>query len=168
MVIRLERPADIPAIREVLTRAFPSPLEAELVDRLRDAGRLSPALVTEVDDRIVGHVAFSPVAIAGEATDLLGLAPLAVLPAYQRRGIGSQLARAGLDHCRTAGAGAVVVLGEPEFYSRFGFTTASRYGLTNEYGVDEPFMVCLLSEDALRGRAGLVQYAPEFAIFATE
>ena len=168
MTIRPERPADVAAIREILASAFPSPLEAELVDRLRAAGRLTVSLVAEQAGRLVGHVAFSPVTIAGEATDVLGLGPLAVLPDHQRGGIGSQLTRAGLDECRSFGVGAVVVLGDPAYYSRFGFVPASGFGLSNEYNVDDPFRVCRLRDDGLTGRAGLVQYAPEFAIFAPE
>lgn len=93
----------------------------------------------------------------------IGLAPMAVLPEYHNQGIGSQLVREGLKECLRAGCEAVVVLGHPGFYTRFGFVPASRKGLRCEYPVaDEVFMVVELKPNALRGR-GLVKYCPEFA-----
>jgi len=91
-----------------------------------------------------------------------GLAPAAVLPAHQGRGIGSALIRRGLEQCRSAGYGAVVVLGEPRYYSRFGFSRAAGRGLSNEYGAHDEFMVMELRAGALDGISGLVRYAPEF------
>ncbi len=92
----------------------------------------------------------------------MALAPVGVLPEYQNRGIGSRLIRAGLETCGEAGYDAVVLLGEPGYYSRFGFERASDYGLGNEYGVDEPFMVAPLKSGALDGASGTVRYQPEF------
>ena len=110
---------------------------------------------------MVGHIAFSPVTIepAGSA---IGLAPMAVLPAHQRRGIGGRLVREGLEQLRAAGHGAVVVLGHPEYYPRFGFTRASRFGLRCELDCpDEAFMALELVPGALANRAGLVRYRRE-------
>ncbi len=93
---------------------------------------------------------------------MVGLAPVGVLPEYQGKGIGSRLARKGLAVCRDASYGAAVVLGEPSHYSRFGFVRASEYGLGNEYGVDDHFMVAELERGALDRVSGTVRYRPEF------
>ena len=93
----------------------------------------------------------------------LGLGPMAVLPTRQRQGIGSPLVRTGLAACRDAGHGCVVVLGHPEYYPRFGFTRASRHGVTWEHPApDEAFMLVELRDGALGGRGGIVRYQPEF------
>src|SRR5262245_15027160 len=141
--IRPEVPADAAAIRRVLEAAFPTAVEAHLVDRLRAEGHLINSLVAEDDGAIVGYIAFSPVRIDGAAVDetALGLAPRAVVPGHQRRGVGGDLVREGLAACERAGCGFVVVLGEPVYYRRFGFDRGDRRGLGNEYGADEAFMV---------------------------
>ncbi|XXX71950.1 N-acetyltransferase [Sorangium sp. So ce134] len=168
MRLRPERPGDEAGIRAVHIAAFPSALEAELVDRLRGAGRASVSLVAEMERDIVGHVLFSPVTIAGGGPERgIGLAPLAVLPDLQGRGVGSALARRGIEACRDAGYAFAVVLGEPGYYARFGFKRASLYGLGNEYAADEAFMAMELAEHALSGARGVVRYSPEFDLFKT-
>ncbi|HEU5433977.1 MAG TPA: N-acetyltransferase [Thermomicrobiales bacterium] len=166
MTIRTGCADDANAIQDIHALAFGRPEEARLVVMLQSAAAASVSLGAEVDGRIVGHILFSPVGIAnlGEPTPVrvLGLAPLAVLPAYQRRGIGSRLVREGLAACREAGADAVVVLGEPAYYRRFGFRRASEFGLANEYGVDDEFMAIELWPRALAGVQGIVRYRPEF------
>ena len=118
------------------------------------------------DGLVVGHVLFSPVELLdGRGDDppaVAGLAPVAVLPEHQGRGIGSRLVRDGLEACRGAGYGAAVVLGEPGYYSRFGFERASAKGLGNEYGADEHFMAVELADGALGGAGGTVRYRKEF------
>lgn len=163
--IRPAQPNDAEAIRRVLLAAFPTPLEADLVARLCANGNDELGLVAEIGD-IVGHILFSPVTIQRDARIVatgLGLAPVAVEPAHQRRGIGGTLIRAGLAALQAAACPFVVVLGEPAYYQRFGFATASRAGLQNEYGVDEPFMVIELTQGALPRGGGLAKYGPEFA-----
>lgn len=158
-------PSDGPAIRNVHERAFGGRLdEANLVDELTSEGKAVVALVAAQDGEVVGHVLFSEVSLEPPAHGLraVGLAPLAVLPNYQRRGIGSSLVQRGLDACRAAGYDAVVVLGHPNYYLRFGFTRASDYGLDNEYDADEALMVLELVQGRLAGCSGLVRYAPEF------
>lgn len=166
--IRPEEPADAVAIRRVLEAAFPTADEARLVDSLRAAGHLLISLVAEEDHAVVGHVAFSPVRIDEETIRGigLGLAPLAVLPDHQRRGIGGRLVGEGLAACRRAGYGFVVVLGEPAYYRRFGFDRADLRGLGNEYQADEASMVLELRDGAIPGRGGVVRFGPEFAEFA--
>ena len=159
--IRRERPADISVIHAVHVASFPTAAEAHLVDLLRDAGRLSLSLVAEVDNTIVGHVAFSPVS-AGSAASGAGLAPLAVLPAYRRNGIAARLVNAGLAACKEAGCGWAVVLGEPTYYARFGFQPAARFGLSDEYGGGDAFQVIELIAGQLPAGAGRVSYAAEF------
>jgi putative acetyltransferase len=159
--IRPEQPDDRTAIHAVHAASFPTSLEARLVDALRDAGRLRISLVATVDGEIVGHLAFSPVALTG-ADDGLGLAPLAVLPGSQKRGIAAELIRAGLGACQQAGAGFVVVLGEPGYYSRFGFVAASHWRLHDEYGGGDAFQALELRASSIPPVGGIVRYAPEF------
>ncbi|NJD30904.1 MAG: N-acetyltransferase [Gammaproteobacteria bacterium] len=159
---RPEHAADIPAIRGVLDAAFPTRAESRLVDALRAAGRLAISIVASDGKAVVGHVAFSPVEVGG--TGGIGLAPMAVVPAHQGKGVGSLLVREGLASCVQQDCGFVVVLGEPEYYGRFGFERASARGLDNEYGADEAFMVLELKAGALPESGGLVRYAPEFAL----
>src|SRR5437868_6638418 len=128
MLVRPEQPGDTAAIRGILAAAFPTDAEARLVEALRAAGRLPVSLVAEEDGRVVGHVAFSPVVIAGVGGGL-GLAPLAVAPDVQRRGVGGRLVRDGLAAAARSGAGFVVVLGHPGYYQRVGFRRASDFGL---------------------------------------
>lgn len=169
MTIRPETPADRAAIGAVLEAAFPSPAEARLVDLLRDHGRLFLSLVAEEGGEVVGHIAFSPVSVAGTGADAgMGLAPVAVRPDAQRRGIGSRLVREGLAACREAGVGFVVLLGDPGFYGRFGFSAARLLGLSDEYGGGDAFQVLELATGAVPAGGGLVRYAPEFAMFLDE
>lgn len=166
IIIRREEPDDVAAIRVVNERAFGQPAEANLVDALRAHGKVTLSLVAEQNAQVVGHILFSLVTIEADNTVVagVGLAPMAVLPEWQHRGIGSRLVEAGLAQCRAAGHERAVVLGHPEFYPRFGFIPASRYGLRSEYDVrDEVFMAMELCDGAMQGCAGLVKYAPEFS-----
>jgi putative acetyltransferase len=162
--VRDERPGDVDAVRAVNRAGFETSEEADLVDALRRTAAPVISLVAEAGDAIVGHIMFSPVTLAG-ADDLflMGLAPMAVLPARQRQGIGSRLVAAGLERCREANAAAVVVLGHAGYYPRFGFAPASRLSLRSEYDVpDDVFMVCELQPGRLHGRAGTIRYHEAF------
>jgi putative acetyltransferase len=164
MAIRPEEHRDAGDVRVVNERAFGRRDEAALVDALRGTpGALS--LVAADGDRIVGHILFTPVQIeSAMAIRAVGLAPMAVLPEYQRRGIGSQLVRRGLEMCRANGQDAVVVVGHPTYYPRFGFVPAFTKGLECEFTVArEAFMVVELRAGALDGAHGVVRYRPEFA-----
>jgi putative acetyltransferase len=165
ITIRVENADDIHAVRRVNELAFGRPDEAALVDALRAASDPQISLVAVTNGQVIGHIFFSPVSIESEesTSSALGLAPMAVLPEYQRQGVGSQLVREGLRQCQRLGCNVVFVLGHPEYYPRFGFIPASRKGLRSEYPVpDEVFMVAELEPGALRGRRGLVKYRPEF------
>ncbi len=161
MKIRKEQPGDRDAIRAINEASFPTPLEAQIVDALRDAGRLTISLVAEEQDRVVGHIAFSPVTV-GSADVGLGLGPVAVSPEFRRRGIAARLIREGLVECKGAGFGLVVVVGEPEYYGRFGFVPALGHQLRDEFEAGEAFQVMELTPGVLDNLSGLVCYAPEF------
>ena len=165
MRIRTEEPADIGAVRDVNMAAFETAAEANLVDLLRAQASPIVSLVADDGERIVAHILFSPVTLdGGSAPLIMGLAPMAVLPANQRTGIGSALVRDGLERCRLLGAGAVVVLGHAAYYPRFGFAPASGLGIRCEYDVpDDVFMALELQPGALAGRSGLIRYHPAFA-----
>lgn len=164
MRVRPEEPHDPPAIRAVNEAAFGTPLEADIVDALRARGKARISLVAEARAQVVGHVLFSPVSLAGHAgLPLVGLGPMAVLPAHQRRGIGSALVRRGLEFCRAQRHAAVVVLGHPGYYPRFGFVPASRYRIRSGYDVpDDVFMVVELRPGSLRDVSGTVAYDEAF------
>jgi len=167
--VRREIDSDRDAIRTVHEAAFGNSEAANLVELLRDRGKASHSFVALSHETIVGHVLFSPVSVVGahESSSItpkvLGLGPVGVLPDFQKRGAGSRLIEHGLEACRRSGWDAVVVLGHPSYYRRFGFETASRHGLSNEYDVDDAFMVIELIPDTLVRLRGLVRYAPEFA-----
>ncbi|QDV76104.1 GNAT family N-acetyltransferase [Botrimarina mediterranea] len=161
--LRNEAPDDLDAIRRLNEAAFPTPAEGRLVDLLREAGRLTLSIVAVAGDQIVGHVALSPITVDGSVAGL-GLAPLAVDAAYRRQGIGGALIEHSLDRCRELRTPLVVVLGEPAYYRRFGFESASRYGLVDEYGGGDAFQALWLGPTAPRP-SGTIKYAPEFSIF---
>jgi len=163
--IRPETAEDIEAIRKINTAAFETAAEAGLVDALRDSGIPLISLVAEVDQKIVGHILFSPITLSVKSTDvkIAGLAPMAVLPDYQKQAIGSALVKKGLKQCKLKGYQAAVVLGHPEYYPRFGFGPGSRFGIKSEYDVpDEVFMVKELVAGILTSYGGVIKYHPLF------
>lgn len=165
MIIRREEPQDIPAIRQVNEQAFGGSGEANAIDALRDRGAATLSLVAVIDDRVVGHLFFTPATIetADHTWPALGLAPLAVLPEYQRQGIGSALMKAGLAECAHLGYERVIVLGHPDYYPRFGFLRAGQYGIRPEWEApDEAFMVLELQRGALDSVSGIARYQPEW------
>jgi putative acetyltransferase len=165
MMIRPEKTDDINRVREVNIRAFGQESEANLVDALRKSGIPLISLVAEKDKTIIGHIMFSPVTIDNGCSSILvaGLAPMAVLPEFQRKGVGSMLVKEGLEQCRQAGHSAVVVLGHPEYYPMFGFVPSVTYGIKSEYDVPENvFMILELSEEALMDCNGIVKYHEVF------
>lgn len=169
VVLRRERPGEAAAIAAVHRAAFPSDLEARLVDRLREADDLLASLVAAVsragEERVVGHAALSPVTIADQPSlrGLLGLGPVAVDPAWRGRGIGSALVEQAVAEAREdLRARAVFVLGDPGFYGRMGFQPAAEIGFTSDYGSGPQWMVRLLRGPLPEGWTGRVRYADAF------
>ena len=125
-VIRTETSADIDAITEVTKAAFKTlatsnQTEQFVIAALRAANALTVSLVAELDGRVVGHVAFSPVTISDGTQDWYGLGPLSVLPAYQRNGVGKALIQQGLSRVKDLNAQGCCLVGHPDYYKRFGF-----------------------------------------------
>jgi putative acetyltransferase len=153
-------------VRSLLLRAFaPRTNEAQLVDQLRASEQASIELVAEARGKLVGHIVFSPVTLEPARPDIVGLSlgPVCVSPLDQGRGTGSSLIRAGLQKCRDQDIDFVVVLGAPDYYSRFGFRLASNYGLSSDYDAPDAFAVQELKAGVLNTiPSSLVHYAPEF------
>jgi putative acetyltransferase len=164
MQIREETEKDQVAVHHLNVAAFGTPLEADLVDVLRKEASPIISLLAEGDGMVIGHILFSPVALTNHKDlKIMGLGPMAVLPDRQRQGVGSALVREGLMKCKALGYGAVVVLGHPGYYPRFGFVPSARYGIVSEYEVPEDvFMVLELEPGYLRQAEGIIQYHPAF------
>lgn len=164
MLIRAEEERDRASINTVNTLAFDRSAEASLVDALREQAEPVVSLVVEEDGAVVGHIMFSPVLLTGHPNlRIMGLGPVAVTPKRQRSGIGSLLVRTGLEKCKALGFGAVVVLGHPDYYPRFGFVPASRSGIVCEYKVpEEAFMIVELQAGYLGSASGTVTYHSAF------
>ena len=150
--IREETAADLEAIREVNRRAFGGESEVRLVDRLREDGLVVTSLVAVEDERVVGHILFSELTIVTGHSDVSAatLAPLAVIPERQRAGVGSALTRRGLEICRERGRAAVVLVGHPAYYPRFGFSSEMAKAIRSPYsGAGEAWMATELTPGAL-------------------
>ena len=165
IAIREETPEDFPAIREVNALAFGTAEEAELVDRLRADGDVLVSLVACDGGDVVGHILFSalPIETAGRTVRAAALAPMAVRPERQRQGFGSALVRRGLEACRALGVEAVVVLGHPAYYPRFGFSAETARHLEAPFS-GPAFMALELTPGALDGVSGRVRYPPAFGL----
>jgi len=164
MHIRSETSSDEEAISALITTAFLEAEhsggdEAEIVEALRRAGKLAVSLVATQDQSILGHVGFSPVLINGKDLGWFGLAPVAVMPGHQRKGIGTALIKAGLTTLNEKGASGCVVLGEPAYYSRFGFIADPALQLA---GIPPEYFLRV----ALRGQpcSGKVLFHPAFGV----
>lgn len=165
--IRPERLEDREAIQHVNTQAFGRAAEAELVDRVRQSdGFLSElSLVAWSAGRIIGHALFSRVHLQTETDrlEILALGPLAVLPEFQRQGVGGRMIADGVERAARDGWRAIALIGHPEYYPRFGFVPASRFGLKSTFQVpDEVFMALPLREGGLDGLTGMVIFPTAF------
>jgi putative acetyltransferase len=159
MIVRPEREADHPAVRRVVEAAFGREAEADLVDALRRDGDGLVSLVAELDGRTCGHVLFSRLG-SDRGLALAQLAPLAVDPPCQRRGVGAALVVAGVRACRDVGLDGVVVLGHADYYPRFGFSAEAAAGLVSPFAGNAAYMAQALREGVvLTGEARL---APAF------
>jgi putative acetyltransferase len=166
LTIRSETPQDEAEISRIHEEAFGQEAEGELVGKLRNRGMLTISLVALYDGRVVGHIAFSPVEVKSNYSSFqaIALGPMAVVPACQRKGIGSQLVRAGLKECQHLGYEIVVLVGHPDYYPRFGFVLAGPKGIECEFEVpDEAWMLLELRENALAGKRGTVSFQAEFS-----
>lgn len=154
-IIRAERPSDEAAIAEVTRAAFhshpySSHTEHFIIDALRRSDALSISLVAELEGQVVGHIAFSRVTVSDGSCDWYGLGPIAVRPEFQGDGVGQALVESGLAALQELGAQGCVLLGEPEFYGRFGFRNSSELRFE---GVPQEFFLCVtLGEKSARGQ----------------
>src|SRR5262249_15864834 len=148
-------------------QAFGGADEGRLVDALYEGGYQRVSLVAEVGGEVVGVIVFSELAIVTERASIpgLALAPLAVLPSHQRRGVGSMLVIEGLRVCREHGHAIVIVVGHPEYYPRFGFSAACALPLKCRFGSGPSFMALALADGALDNVSGEVRYATPFDVF---
>jgi putative acetyltransferase len=168
IAVRFETPDDLAAIRRVNTAAFGRVAQANLVDVLRRHWQVIISLVAEVEKEVVGHALLTQVMLRPTVPGLrmLGLGPVAVLPEFQRRGIGAILIREAIAQAKADGWQAVTVLGAPEYYARFGFSPAREAGLESEFRVPpESFMVLELQPGTLADLHGVARYQPEFSGF---
>lgn len=162
--IRPERPTDRDAIAALITEAFEhaehrSGTEAKIVAALRGADALTLSIVAAEGELIIGHAAFSPVTIDGNACGWFGLGPVAVDPGRRRQGVADRLIRHGLQQLEKDGAKGCVVLGDPAYYRRFGFVADGRLTLA---GVPPEYFQSLAFGD--RGATGAVAYHPAFDV----
>ena len=164
MILRLEKEEDIKGIHGVHVQSFETDQEAQLVDDLRFNGLDLISLVAEENQKIIGHILFSPIHLnSNTKLKMMGLAPLSVLPDWQNHGIGSSLVWKGLDACKQKNIKCVAVLGNPNFYSRFGFESSEYFGIKSDFDVSpEVFMLKELEKSILFGREGVVKYHIRF------
>ncbi|PJG60593.1 GNAT family N-acetyltransferase [Aeromonas cavernicola] len=162
-MLRTERPGDMLPVYELVAAAFGRTDEATLVNQLRECGAAVVTMLEEEEFEFMGHLMLSPITINGVEGPWLGLAPVAVHPAWQGQGIGSGLIRAALDTALEMDWHAVVVLGDPTYYRRFGFRPASDFGLHSIYDVPaDSFMAMELQPGSLANLSGEVLYHPLF------
>lgn len=163
IVVAEARPAHVPAIAGVISAAFGSQAEARLVEALRAEGAVVAELVVLESGRVAGAAMFSRLEVLPANRRMAALAPIAVLPGWQGVGIGGMLIRAGLEHCRASGIEVVTVLGNPAYYSRFGFAGAAAGPLECAYSGPD-FMAMTLRAGALDGGRWTLTYPRAFAL----
>lgn len=163
--IREETPDDQEQVRRVNEAAFGRADEADLVDQLRAENVVLASLVAESDSEIFGHILFTRMSIESDGARIpaVALAPLAVLPQHQRKGIGGELIRKGLDLLRKRGEEIVIVLGHPDYYPHFGFSCESARCLESPFP-PEAYMALALKQGALSGVRGSVKYPAAFGL----
>jgi putative acetyltransferase len=161
--IRIEKESDVPQIAEIHNQAFNGTDEGQIVENLRKNKNLIISLVCEIDGKIVGHIAYSPIHNKNKEIIGIGLAPVGVLPSYQNQGIGSQLTEQGNKKAFTAGFTKLFVLGDPKYYCRFGFVLAKGYNFYCEFDPEgNHFMV--LGAQAKKPEKAIVYYCNEFNV----
>jgi predicted N-acetyltransferase YhbS len=164
--VRSETPEDIPAIRDILLAAFPTALEADIVDALRADPKAwidGLSMVTAAaDGTATGYALLTRCHVDGAPA--LALAPCAVLPSAQRTGAGSAAIRAALDAARAMGENLVLVLGHADYYPRFGFTPASRFGIRAPFEVPDEAMMAMALDNTRTVPVGTIQYPAAFGV----
>jgi len=167
---RREENSDREEVYRIHQDAFQRDDEAELVEKLRKNKQFNSNLsfVALVDNKIVGHILFTPVQISSKSISSLALAPVSILSEYQRKGIGSQLIEYALNQLKSQGFSSVIVLGHEHFYPRFGFLPAKKFKIRAPFPLENEncFMALELKPQAfpLDDKEGIVQYLPEFGL----
>jgi predicted N-acetyltransferase YhbS len=175
LLLRSELPADIEGVQTLIQEAFKNAehtdgQESQLVQRLRESSNFIPELsvVACQNGVLLGHIIFTRIEIrspSGQSQDSLALAPVSVLPEFQKMGIGKALIERGHEVARQLGFQSVIVLGYPDYYSKFGYKKASGFGIQGPFQVpDDVFMALELIPGALSNREGLVCYSAEFEV----
>jgi putative acetyltransferase len=165
--IRPEQEKDFKDIRKITHDAFANEEEPDLIEAIRESEFYIPelSLVAEMGGKVKGYIMFSRISVVRDNGDMevLSLAPMAVSPDMQNRGIGSGLVKKGIEKCRMLGHRIIIVIGHPEFYPRFGFVLARGSGFEVPFDVpDEAFMVAGLVDGALDSPGGMVVFSPPF------
>lgn len=165
--IRPETDADLTTVYHVNAQGFGREKEAEFVNHLRDHRGITLSLVAEYNGLLVGHALFSPVRIEpnGSVFNSVALAPLAILPEYQRQGIGSRLVQEGIEKIRFLGHDIIFLVGHPKYYPRFGFVKAKTRGFHCEFDVpDEAWMLLETVNNSYEKLERTVYSRPEFRV----
>jgi len=166
VIVRKEKPSDYKSIRKINDLAFGQAQEGRVIDKIREIDQSAISLVAEYNDEVVGHIFFSSAQIDGhpEITKGMGLAPMAVLPKFQRLGIGGKLINEGIHIIKNNSTPFIIVLGHPEYYPKFGFEPASKYGLTCQWNdiSDDAFMVMILDQERMESVSGIARYLKEW------
>jgi len=164
--IRQEVKEDHKRVYEITKMAFDQENESKLIEKIRSGPNFIPelSLVAEKDNEIVGHILFSKIKIVGESEyETLMLAPIAVIPELQKQGIGGKLIKNGIEKAIELGFDSIIVVGHKDYYPKFGFQKASKWGIKCPFEVpDGAFMAIELTENALENKAGVVQFPEEF------
>ena len=166
-IIEAETETDYDQIRKVHIQAFNGEAEATLVEKLRTTPKYirELSLVARHRNQVIGHVLFYPIKIKTnkKKCDSLALAPVSVIPKFQNRKIGTTLIQKGLEKAKKLGFKSVIVIGHPEYYPRFGFQTASKYGITAPFKVPDNALLALeLQKNALKNCNGTIRYPTQY------
>jgi predicted N-acetyltransferase YhbS len=166
VIIRKEEKKDFKRVYELNRLAFQQENESKLIEKIRNGENFIPelSLVAEINNEIVGHILFSKIKIIGNSVfETLALAPMAVIPKFQKQGIGAKLINRGLQEAKKLGFDSVIVLGHDNYYPKFGFKKASTWNIKCPFEVpDEAFMGIELTKEALQNKAGTIEYPDEF------
>ncbi len=157
--VRPETPSDYPRITQIHKLAFNRPNEADLIDLIRQSNRYIPGLtlVAEIDEMIVGHIVYSEINLVNQETiSVLGLAPLAVHPEFQNRGIGSQLVQVSLTLAKIRQYPLIIVLGDPKFYAKFGFQPSVDYQIHSPFPVPEEYFMVKVFNDKIQHQGNII------------